>query len=273
MHFREQDLINNREFGMLLEYTTVIRKFSDNTQKILYHSFSKVKGKQCTVRKSGGVSTKEELERFDTINLIRVKQKVIDYAYENYIGKPWEWFVTLTFDPKEVDSKSYSESCDAMHKWLDNMKHQNRGMEYLIVPELHKSGRIHFHGLFKNVPKWKIVPAINPHTGKEIFKNGSQIFNLVNYKYGFTTLSEIKSQEAVTTYISKYISKDLLNIKYKRHYWCSKSLRLPEEYYYNYSSDELKDYIKDYDVKYEKEDIKENYITTIYELEEKHNLT
>lgn len=59
-------------------------------------------------------------------------------------------------------------------------------MRYLIVPELHKSGRIHFHGVFSDVPNWRLSPAKNSKTGECIYKNGSQVFNLDNYKLGFT---------------------------------------------------------------------------------------
>lgn len=136
-------------------------------------------------------------------------------------------------------------------------------MEYLLVPELHKSGRLHFHGLFRNVKNWRLSPAISPKTGRVIYKNGSRIYNLVNYKLGFTTVSKIKNQEAVTIYISKYITKGLLDLKNKKHYWRSKSLNLPRYDYYKSNPDEIYDILKDYNITYEKRTEEDNY-TSIY---------
>lgn len=81
-------------------------------------------------------------------------------------------------------------------------------MSYILVPEFHKSGRLHFHGLVGNVPKWKMSKAINPHNNKLIKINNTQIYNLDNYKLGYTTISKIKSKEKVTNYISKLQRKN-----------------------------------------------------------------
>ena len=55
-------------------------------------------------------------------------------------------------------------------------------MRYLIIPELHKSGRIHFHGVFSDVKNQSLSPAINPYTGESILENNKQVYNLDNYK-------------------------------------------------------------------------------------------
>ncbi len=86
--------------------------------------------------------------------------------------------------PSEFTKGEYSheEAIDLLTKWINNQKHQNRNMSYILVPEFHKkSGHLHFHGLIGNVPKWKFSKAVNPHTGKLIKLNNTQIYNLDNY--------------------------------------------------------------------------------------------
>lgn len=63
------------------------------------------------------------------------------------------------------------------------MKHQNPDMSYILAPEPHpKSGRIHFHGIFRNVPNWVLKEARNPHTNRLIKRNGLQIYNYNSFK-------------------------------------------------------------------------------------------
>ena len=89
-------------------------------------------------------------------------------------------------------------------------------MSYILVPEFHKSGRLHFHGLVGNVPKWKLSRAVNAKTGEAMFIDHTAIYNLDDYKLGFTTISKIKSREKVCNYISKYATKDLIDLKSKK---------------------------------------------------------
>lgn len=130
-------------------------------------------------------------------------------------------------------------------------------MSYILVPEFHKSGRLHFHGLVGNVPKWKMSKAINPHTNKLIKINNTQIYNLDNYKLGYTTISKIKSKEKVTNYISKYATKELISLKSKKRYWYSKNLSKPV-IQYDYIENSLLDYLKDENIIYQDKFTKEN---------------
>ena len=196
--------------GVVVEYNTVIKKFSDGTSHIRYTSYSNLKGQSRDAIHNGS-STLEELDRYNTINLIRRRQSISDLAHENGCIIPWEYFVTLTFDDQFVeDSYSHEKVTEYLTRWLNNQKHQNPNMRYILVPELHKSGRIHFHGVFALVPNWILEQGRSAKTGRLIYKNGSPIYNLKNYKLGFTTVSKVKNLEAVSHYISKYITKDYL---------------------------------------------------------------
>ena len=119
----------------------------------------------------------------------------------------WDYFITITFDREQTDSSDYREVVKKITKWLNNM--QQRGsakMKYLIVPEFHKDGiHYHFHGLLANCDNLNLVDS------GHIDKMGEKIYNISNWKYGFTTAVKIKDNGKVTSYIGKYITKDLLN--------------------------------------------------------------
>lgn len=221
-----------------IEYNTTFKVFPDGTKKVKYHNYSSSKG----IFRGRGVSTKPTTDKKKYENLYKSKQRLIDLVYCNSLVSPWEYFVTLTFDPQKVNSYDYDEVVLAMHKWLDNIKHQNRNLKFILVPELHKSGRVHIHGLFKDCPNLKLVDS-----GKR--KNCCKIYNIENYRYGFTTISEIKNQEAVSVYMAKYMTKELLNISGRHSYWCSQKLERPKVEYAHLTEDSLKFYIDRNDIK------------------------
>lgn len=247
-----ETLYNKETHTILKRYNTVIKTYADGSQKIKSSSYSCFKGHSRKNSSSGKLSDNEFL-RHKYTNLYNTKSKLIDLVYHNSLISNWEYFVTLTFDPKEVDSLDYQEVSTALAKWTDNMKHQNPGMAYILVPELHKSGRIHWHGVFKNVPNWKLEAARSANTNRLIYKNGSQIFNLTNYKYGHTTVSKIKNQEAVSVYCSKYMTKDMIDLAYKKRYWSSRNLERPTKEYALFDEETLQFYIEKGEITYQNE--------------------
>lgn len=245
-----ETLKNSTTHTILKRYNTVIKTYADGSQKIKSSNYSKFKG-HSGKRDRSSKSDDEELKRLKYKNLYNTKSNLIDLVYHNSLIEPWEYFVTLTFNPEEVDSLDYQEVSTALAKWINNMKHQNPLMSYILVPELHKSGRIHWHGVFKNVPNWNLVPARSPNTNRLIYKNGVQIFNLANYKYGHTTVSKIKNQEAVSVYCSKYMTKDMIDLAYKKRYWSSRNLKRPTKTYALFDESTLQFYIEKGKVTYQ----------------------
>lgn len=160
---------------------------------------------------TGLIRTQNEKERSVNSSLSRTKNKIYELAHCN----KWEYFVTWTFNPDLVNRYDYQECYGRAYSYLRNLKKSNPDMKYLIVPELHKDGAFHFHGLLSNCEL-----KLSEH------KNG--IYNLKNFKYGFTTVSLIKDSRATATYICKYITKDLLAVsKGKHRYLASNNLALP----------------------------------------------
>ena len=240
--------LKNNDIDTFYLYNTMYKKYTDNSVKCKKTSFDIFKFIYRENQHNGRMS-EEELEEKTKKYLKKVKTNIIDLAYNN--KDFFDYFITLTFDSnnKKFFPNGYDHevAIELLKKWIDNQKHQNKNMTYILVPEFHKSGNLHFHGLVGNVDTWVLIQAKNPNTGKEIIKNGSRIYNLSNYNLGFTTISKIKNSEAVTNYISKYATKELITLKSKKRYWYSRNLLKPIiEYDYldsslseNFSSQEV----------------------------------
>lgn len=165
----------------------------------------------------------KEIERKKKRSIASSMGRTINAVYQKARANTWDWFITFTFNPDLVDSMDYGLVVKKLSKWLNNMKLQCPDMGYIIVPEKHKSGRFHFHGLFRGCDGLGFVPS-----GKQTFK-GDVIYNVGKYKLGWTTATKINDQTRVTKYIAKYISKDLVQVAFnKRRYWASRNLDEPD---------------------------------------------
>lgn len=162
------------------------------------------------------------VKRKECDNMKRAVQIVYNIAKCN----EFTHFITLTLDPAKVDRFDYESCSEAIQCFTDIMAHQ--GCQWLIVPEQHKKGAYHFHGLV-NGPL-KLSPAIHPKTGLPMLdKSGRPIYNICNFKYGFTTATEIIHPGKCANYLTKYMSKKIEVPKGKKRYWASRSLERPVE--------------------------------------------
>lgn len=76
---------------------------------------------------------------------MRRSKKQIYYLARSNV---WEWFVTLTLDGKKIDRYDFENASKKVRKWFENIKRRKApDLYYLIVPEQHKDGAWHFHGL------------------------------------------------------------------------------------------------------------------------------
>ena len=153
------------------------------------------------------------------ISASRTINKIYDIARSNC----WEWFLTFTFSPEKVeDRKDYEECSKKLSMWLNRMRKTCPDMVYLVVPEQHKDGAYHFHGLFSDIDNLGLVDS------GTVDKDGNTIYNVGSYKFGFTTAERIRDLGRSCSYLSKYITKDLCAVtKGKRRYWSSRNVKLP----------------------------------------------
>lgn len=157
------------------------------------------------------VRSDESIEHSARTSSNRSKNMIIEYARANN----WEWFFTFTFDPEKVDSFDYDLCYNRLHKWFNNMRTLKApDIKYLGVPEQHKSGRWHFHILVSNIGGIRLENS-----------NIDGIYNVTGWSYGFSTATAVKDTRRVSTYITKYITKDLtLHTQGKHRYFKSRNL-------------------------------------------------
>lgn len=245
--------INNVN-GVYEIYNYTKKIMPNGSIKYKKYSYDTIKGFNRKVNLHNGTSTEEQLKKYEKKRLKERKDKIVDIALCNN----WKYFITLTFNPndKKIFPNGYNHivAISLLKKWINNQKKKNKNMKYILVSEFHKvSGNLHFHGLFNNV-KWDLIPSINPHNNSFIYENGVQIYNLNDYTLGFTSVSEIQDSRKVSFYLSKYITKDLISLKFKKVFWHSRNITLPiiEYGYSNISlSKMLEDHVVDFYKKYE----------------------
>ena len=176
----------------------------------------------------------EYLEHVRTASMKRTKSKVFNYAKCN----EWDWFVTFTFDSEKVDRYDYDSCVKKLSGWFDRLRRFSPGLSYIVVPEQHKDGAWHFHGLFAGLKESEIVWS-GKYVIKRVSKSGSRtrfvrtnkkIYRIGRYRLGWMTATKIEDKQKVISYITKYITKDMMaGLVGKKRYWVSKNLLLPTE--------------------------------------------
>lgn len=146
----------------------------------------------------------------------RAKTTINDIALCNN----FELFVTLTTKKDRYNDDAKKQQ---IAFWLHNQRNQYGKFGYILLPERHKDGALHFHGLFSDY-KGKLNDS-----GKR--DKEKIIFNLGSYRGGWTTAKQIDQSiddvEKVANYITKYITKNMPVFKNKRRFWCSTGLKRP----------------------------------------------
>lgn len=155
----------------------------------------------------------EDLER----SCRRARAKVRRLALSN----EFRWFVTLTLDPARVDRYDAAAVVKVLNAWCSNAV-QRHGLRYILVPERHKDGGIHFHGFFSDSLEAVDSGTIKPPGGGKprkprsrvqreawLANGGRVVYNLPGWTWGFTTAMELYGEyPAAVAYVCKYIGKE-----------------------------------------------------------------
>lgn len=166
-------------------------------------------------------------------SLSRTRRTIHDYMLCN----KWEMFCTFTFNGDRVDRYNLKECCKKIINVFDNYKQRySPCFKYLIIPELHKDGAVHFHGVVSGIrPADITIPDYIWSSRKnKMIPNRKKYVDWEYYssKLGFFNCSVIKKYGAFANYITKYITKDMLDMEKGCHmYYCSKNLVKPELIY------------------------------------------
>lgn len=170
-------------------------------------------------------------------NLVRAKTNISNLILCN----DFTYFITLTFNNKH-DRNNLSSLRNKINNKLRKLrKINNLDFKFLFIPEKHKNGAWHFHGVIDNSFK------------SFIYKNKNGFFNCSIFDYfGFNSVSIINDKDRVSSYITKYICKNFTKrLKNEHLYYASKNLKKPlllKSFYYD--SNDLKsnffDFSNDY---------------------------
>lgn len=133
----------------------------------------------------------EDVER----SMRRARARVRRLALAN----DFKWFVTLTLDPLKIDRYDPQAVIRKLSQWCNNQV-KRRGLRYILVPERHKDGALHFHGFFSD--------ALEAVASGYRSKSGQMIYNLPGWTLGFTAAIEVYGDYAgAVAYVCKYIGK------------------------------------------------------------------
>jgi hypothetical protein len=168
----------------------------------------------------------------------RAKTNVYDLAMSN----PLDWFVTLTVAPDKLNRYDSAEVFRHLHDWLDNRVRRN-GLLYVLIPELHKDGAIHFHALINDaLPMTDSGTVIPPGGGRPrrprseaqraawISGGGQPVYNLPAWGWGFSSAIKLHGDRgAAVGYVSKYITKSRGKIG-GRWYYSGGRLKKPDKF-------------------------------------------
>lgn len=209
-------------------YNVKRKLYPDGTEQFMYYEKPKTVGYEMAERKKTGL----HIDRKEKENASRAVRIVYDLARSN----SFDWFVTMTFDKtKVVDRFDYDACADALKKFTDILRHN--GNTWIIVPEQHEKGGYHFHGLVSG--SLPVTEARSPKTGRLLKdRKGNQIYNIDNFRFGFTTATKIVDHVRAATYLTKYLTKEISVPKGRKRYWASRGLNKPSEELLQMTSEE-----------------------------------
>lgn len=147
-----------------------------------------------------------------TSSISRARSRV----YELSMCNEFQYFCTFTLNGEWKDRENLKQYRKELAMLIRNLnRERSEKIKYLMIPERHKNGGWHLHGFFMGLTaddlrEFKTTENI-PLKMKKTIKSGEKLFDFPRYssKFGFCSISEIKNREAVSAYITKYITKDL----------------------------------------------------------------
>jgi hypothetical protein len=162
----------------------------------------------------------------DESNLERSVRRSKRTVFDLVLCNSFELFATFTMARDRYDEKRSKEK---IFNWLHNQRARNGKFKYLIVPEHHKDGALHFHAVIGGY-QGKLKQSFGPRE-KPIIKYEKPVFEFPEYKSGYTSVQEIGNEKTdrsmVAMYLTKYITKDMDTVTHQRRFWASTGLNRP----------------------------------------------
>ena len=229
-----------------------VKKYS----KVVNGHLMYISQEECTEKQKRG---KEERERNDEAEYSQIEynpftekeERIWDMCYEDVVERRklesqrrsrnrtinaiynisrqcmWEYFITLTYSPDVIDRYDFDKCMKRANSWFKNQQQRKaKDLQYIFVPEQHKDGAWHIHGLLAQVGD--ITFTDSGHLSGE-----KKVYNMDGWRNGFSTAVKIGNDaeevQRVSTYIVKYITKELCeNTLGKKRYYRSRNIPEPE---------------------------------------------
>lgn len=159
---------------------------------------------------------------FNKSNLNKTKRDLINYIYSN---PDLNKFITLTF---KDNIKDHNIANYEYNKFAKRISYRYNNFKYITVPEYQKRGSIHYHILSQ-------IPFIKHSDLTKIWSNG------------YVFINRIDRINNISLYVSKYITKQLLQKHYKKKkFFTSKNITKPKIIY----NDDVVNYLMNNNLKY-----------------------
>lgn len=191
--------------------------------------FKLVKFKRKSVFSCTAVRKEREPIHTDKLasSVSRTRKIILEYALCNH----WEYFCTFTISKDKYDRHDLEAWSSSFRQWILDQRKKGLPVVYLLVPERHKDGSWHMHGLFSGVSSVLVSFKIERKQGlkvpNKLVNGGFYDWPAYREKFGFCSFAVIRDRVACAFYIQKYITKDMISSSVGvglHSYYCSRGL-------------------------------------------------
>ena len=206
-----------------------IKKYNDNTYKLVLFKYHR-SNKEINYSADRNIND-NKLDH----HISRARNMIYEYAMCN----EWDHFVTLTLDKNKYDRYDLQKYIKDLGQWIRDQRKKGQELKYILIPEPHKDGAWHMHGLVKgfrseDLRQFELHEKL-PYKVRDLIKDGHIIYDIPDYrhKFGYVTAEGIRDQDAIAKYITKYVTKALecarTREKEKNLYYHSQRLKTAEK--------------------------------------------
>lgn len=232
------------------EYDVATVRAYGERLKLVRHNALRIKGIEDDVQKTPKGTVSDEKSKN---NISRAKGRIFELALCN----PWTIFLTFTLSPERYDRNDLKKFQKDVSQFVrDYNKKYGLEVKYVLIPEEHKKGGWHMHGLLMGLPighlrEFSLKEKL-PKYIREKLKDGQAVYEWEAYRkrFGFCDLELVRDSFAVSAYVTKYITKDLdrtVKESGAHLYYCSQGLARSIEVFRGKVNDGLSyDYESDY---------------------------
>lgn len=188
-----------------------VKEYGDRYKLTVHKRYTRVPGWEDEEEGARGRAPPGEQDGRSDASISRTRAMVRELAMCN----PWEYFSTWTLaDDRGFDRYDLAPWYKDFSQWIRNQRRlTGAALKYLVVPECHKDGAWHLHGLWLGMPmdKLRLLTSQDylPYRLLDKLKDGRPLYNWPAYqeKYGWCTLEPIRDKDRCATYVAKYITK------------------------------------------------------------------